>query len=152
MSLTERSPRIRRPLAAALLTAAAVAVLVVPAGASSRTTWTHQTLPCSAGHKSATVTLKWVPATQGWLDLGVERVVQKGWYDNPCRNQWLLLWGCQPGSQSDCSAVDVAPHHKGRIDDGVSATLQDTPSCDDHGGTTFISYVPAKRAPSCPAN
>ncbi|MDQ1500618.1 MAG: hypothetical protein QOI86_3958 [Actinomycetota bacterium] len=138
----------RRPLAALLLTAAALAALAVPDGASTSATWTHQTLRCATGPKSATVTLKWVPGAP--IDGGSGRYVQKGWYDNPCAGQWLLLFGCMPGSQSDCYAVDVAPKHRGKIDQAVSGELQAGPTCDDHGGTASVDYVPAKKAPSCP--
>ncbi|MDQ1501666.1 MAG: hypothetical protein QOI86_5006 [Actinomycetota bacterium] len=90
-----------RPLVALLLSAATVAALAVPAGASPRATWTHQTLPCATGHKSAKLTQKWQ---------GID--VVKGWVDNPCSGQWLFVMWCP--SSSGCSAVDVAPKHHGQ--------------------------------------
>jgi len=99
---------LRRPLSGALIAAAALAALAVPAGAATtkpKTTWLHQTLPCATGHKSATVTQKWRGDT-----------LQKSWYTNPCATDWLDFSWCQPDSQSDCSLVQYGPHHKGEID------------------------------------
>lgn len=131
-------PPLKKPLAAAAVALAAVATLAVPAGASTRTTWTHQALPCATGSKSATLVEKWQGDT-----------VVKSWFNNPCAHQWLLLGWCQPGSQSDCFAIDVAPHHKGALRQGVYPTLHTGASCDD-SGTTSYSYIPASKAPSCP--
>jgi hypothetical protein len=140
---------VKKPLAL-LLVPAAVAVLAIPAGASSAATWTHQSIHCATGHKSATVVLKWVPNGQTADGGEPDTSVQKGWYDNPCPSQWLKLGWCAPDSQSDCYALEVAPHHKGRLDVGAYATLLNGPSCED--GTVSATYVPARKAPSCPDN
>jgi hypothetical protein len=146
---------LKKSLAALAVAAATVAALAVPAGAvTPKATWTHQTVPCATGHKAATVTLKWgqhqnyVPMYEG--DTGA--YIQKGWYDNPCPHQWLLIGSCQPGSQSDCEALDVAPKHKGQYVplSGAAVTLQSGPTC-DNSGVTYVMYVPASRAPSCPS-
>jgi hypothetical protein len=120
-------------LAALLVAPAAVAALVVPAGASTPTTWVHQTLPCATGHKSASLVQKW----QG--DHAV-----KTWVDNPCRAQWLYLaWDI---SSSRLNVVDVAPRHHAQIGGSVtpdSFELHVAKTCSF--GDVFVSQVGAKQ-------
>jgi hypothetical protein len=115
-------PALKKPLGAALLTAAAVATLAMPAGAaamSSNTTWTHQTLHCS-GRKSAT----WVQKIQNGDAV-------QGWYDNKCGHQYLTLSWCNSSGQ--CGAKDFPPHSKGTFTAGTPATagLASDPTCPD---------------------
>src|SRR5689334_19402621 len=77
--------RMKRPLAALFLVLAAVAALAVPAGASTRTTWTHQTLRCQGG-RHATITYK----MQGGA-------IVDSWADNGCRHQYLGITSCEVG-------------------------------------------------------
>lgn len=104
----------KKPLAAMVLSAAAVASLAVPAGASTRinTTWTHQTMPCAGGHHVATLTMKWRGGA-----------VQKGWYDNPCGHQWLSIDWLFADSQSNGGTFVVPPHHKGQWNYAMQGTL-----------------------------
>ena len=112
----------RRPLAALLLVPASLAVLVVPAGAGTRTTWTHKTLHC-AGRKSATVTYKW----QGGA-------VVDSWADNRCGHQYVAMTWCQVGGDSPkCGQATVWPKTKAHVGGGNvenSAGLTIGPECD----------------------
>src|SRR5690348_5527467 len=88
-----------KQLAALLLAPAAVAALAVPAGASTATTWSHQTLRCQGG-RTATVTYEW----QGGFAVD-------SWATNTCRHQWLTVSSCDPDTfdSPKCFATDVAP-------------------------------------------
>lgn len=112
----------RKPLAALLLVPAAVAALAVPAGASTRTTWTHQTLRCQGGRHAT-----WVQKIQGG-------VAVEGWYNNTCGHQWLTISACSgSGDTETCGAKDFPPRTKGTFTFGTPATAQlaTAPSCPD---------------------
>ena len=112
----------KKPLAAVTLAAAAVAVLGVPAGASTATTWTHQTLRCQGG-RHATVTFKMQDG----------RAVDS-WVDNRCRHQWLTVTYCEPDwfDSPKCGATDVNPAtkiHLGPLGYRDGAFLTAQPTC-----------------------
>jgi len=115
---------LKKPLAALLLVPASLAALAVPAGASTRTTWTHQTLRC-AGRKSATLTYKWRAGT-----------VVDAWADNRCGHQYLGLESCSPGGDQ-CGEKDLWPGTKLHLGPIVSpprgARLMTGPWCDGPG-------------------
>lgn len=117
----------KRPLAALLLVPAGVLALAVPAGASTRTTWTHQTFRCQGG-RYATVTYKW----QGG-------VAVETWVDNRCSRQWVNVTWCEVGGDSPkCGQADVAPATKTHFAYGnaeENAGLESSPSCADQGGS-----------------
>lgn len=88
-------PTLKKPLIAALLTAAAVAALAVPAGAAVPRTPAAQTIPCNDGSgKSAQV----------WMNRG--QFAEK----NPCRTEWLfVLYGGQYYNGAYGDAAGLAP-------------------------------------------
>jgi hypothetical protein len=118
---------VKKPLTALALAAATVAMLTVPAGATTtkpKVTWSHQTVRCASGHKSAT----WVQKWQGGQ-------VVNSWADNRCKDQWLVLITCLEGDR--CGAHDIAPktkRHTGPGWDTAGFHLQSFPYCD--GGET----------------
>lgn len=116
-----------KKLAALLLAPAAVTALAVPAGASTPTTWTHQTLHC-AGRKTATVTFK----MQGG------RAVDS-WVDNRCGRQYVTVTWCDAAvDYHTCGATDIGPRtktHLGPLNYGPEASLAWSPTCPDGPGT-----------------
>jgi hypothetical protein len=133
---------LKKPLAALTFAVAAVATLAVPAGAATtkpKVTWTHQTLPCSTGHKSATFVEKWQ-----------DGAVTQSWYTNPCAGEFLWLGGCN--GESDCSADAAPPKTKGHLTYGADfAVLVPGPLCST--GTTPVTRLGAKHpAPPCPGS
>ncbi|HZQ26626.1 MAG TPA: hypothetical protein VFA94_02905 [Acidimicrobiales bacterium] len=128
-----------KKLAVLALVPAALAALAVPAGASVPTTRTTQTVPCAAGHQSATFVEKW----QGGA-------VTKSWYTNPCAGEFLWLGGCN--GESDCSADAAPPKTKGHLTYGADfAVLVPGPLCST--GTTPVTRLGDKHpAPPCPGS
>jgi hypothetical protein len=117
----------KKPLAALALAGVAVASLAVPAGASTRTTWTHQTLTCQGG-RHATVTWKW----QGGYAVNT-------WVDNSCRHQYVSVGSCDPTDLDSpkCFETDVAPATKRNLgwqNARVDASLNAQPLCAEVGG------------------
>ena len=104
----------KKPLAALALAAATVGTLAIPAGASTPTTWTHQTLRCQGG-RHAIITCKW----QGGSPVD-------SWVDNRCGHQWVTITSCGPPSdlEPSCENLDVWPRSKVHTG-GLSAYYHD---------------------------
>jgi len=116
-----------KKLAAPLIAAAALASLALPAGASTATTWTHQTLRC-AGSRTATVTFK----MQGG------RAVDS-WVENRCGRQYVTVTSCASTDRyASCGATDIGPRtktHLGPLGYEPQAQLGWSPYCQDGPGT-----------------
>jgi hypothetical protein len=139
-----RTPIVKKPLAALLLTAATVATLAVPAGAAvPKHDAPNATLTC--GTRSARV---WVSFTRMAAD-------------NQCKSQWLVI-SVGNGSQSDPMgySVSVAPgaHFNwagdhtlsGDIEQDVGWNLAARPWCSD-GGRVINKHSHGKPGGPCPA-
>lgn len=116
---------LRRPVTALLLSAATVAGVAIPGGASTATTWVHTKLHC-AGRKTATITYK----VQGGIPVD-------SWVDNRCGRQFLNMSWCDvDGESPKCGQVDVWPKTKAHtggqnVDHGARLLL--APECDGPG-------------------
>ena len=141
----------KKPLAAVLVTAAAVATLTVPAGAAQSKDWKVQTLPCATGYKSAVFAYSpthpyWVPSPD---DDGSGVINPKGWrpwFSNPCKGQWLVfsVWEGDPSPDSTLT-ISSQTGTSGRVTPGngtmtglMVAHLADAPTCDVGGADREI--------------
>lgn len=128
----------KKPLAAALLTAAAVATLAVPAGAAvPQHSPADQTLPCNDGSgKSAQVWVNHYYAAK-----------------NPC-SQWLAIWHKNwDESDSKAQVVNVAPgshfHWRGNLASlDVIVQLSGNEQCGEDVSLTITRNSHGKPQPS----
>jgi hypothetical protein len=155
----------RRPLIAALITAATVATVAVPAGAASSKDWVRATIPCATGHKAAV--LGYSPTHPYWVahgdvTAGGSFVVNPhrwaSWFSNPCKGQWLhfATWDGEL-SEDSYTAVSVASGMSGKVSMidpnleslGPPILLSSAPYCTNGGGSVALIQKPG--APSlCP--
>jgi hypothetical protein len=136
---------VKKPLAALALTAAAVATLVLPAGAAPSKDWTVQTLACATGHKNAVFAYSpthpyWVPSPDG---TGSGVINPNGWrpyFSNPCKGQWLIfsVWEGDPSPDSTLT-ISAQTGTSGRVAPG-------------NGTMTGLMVSSLAKAPFCPTD
>jgi hypothetical protein len=112
---------VKKPLTAALLTAAAVAILAVPAGAAVPKTNAQITVPCGDSPKAARV----------WYR--VKGHIRQLAGDNPCDQYLVIFFGNRGNSDSTYWTLNVAPgahfSHGPTFGNNVVARLEPQPLC-----------------------
>jgi len=150
---------VKKPLVALVLVSAALATLVVPAGAATTVQknkdWTVIELPCRIGHKHATIGFSpthpwWLPDPEGG-DGGIRNPHGwQSWYSNPCKGQWLLMHAWEGDPSEDSNMVwSAGTGTSGKVFDVTGGELADAAYCPEDVGFDFTSIVRPGQVQPC---